>query len=281
MLVGRRAEVGAIDRALDAVASGRPGVLEITGEPGIGKSRLIAEACERADERHALALGGRASEFERDMPFGVFVDALDDYLGTLNPRRLQSLGDEVLRELSVAFPALGDDGDGGMALPSERFRTHRAVRMLLDSLAASAPVMLALDDLHWADDASLELLSHLLRKRSGAPVLFALAYRHRQQPRLLSTALSTAERDGGLTRIEPPPLTAEEAAELVPAASPLDAAARRELYLISGGNPFYLEQLHRAQSVRTVRDAATVALAGPAPAPGEIPPAVAAAIVDE
>ena len=281
MLVGRRAELVAIVGVLDALAAGQPGVLVITGEAGIGKSRLIAEASDRAEQRHALALGGRASEFERDMPFGVFVDALDDYLGTLNPRRLESLGGDVRRELGLVFPALGDEGDGGMALPSERFRTHRAVRLLLDSLAASAPVMLALDDLHWADDASLELLSHLLRKRSGAPLLFVLAYRHRQQPRLLSAALSTAERDGGLTRVEPPPLTAEEAAELVPAESPLDATARRELYLISGGNPFYFEQLHRAKSVRTVRDAATVALAGPAPAPGEIPPAVAAAIVDE
>ena len=137
MLVGRRAEVEAIDRALDAVASGRPGVLEITGEPGIGKSRLIAEACERADQRRALALGGRASEFERDMPFGVFVDALDDYLGTLNPRRLESMGDAGRRELGVVFPALSSQGEAAAALPSERYRTHRAVRMLLDSLAAS------------------------------------------------------------------------------------------------------------------------------------------------
>src|SRR4051812_47018544 len=169
MLVGRRAELEAIDRALDALAAGQPGVVEITGEAGIGKSRLIAEASERAEGRHALALAGRASEFERDMPFGVFVDALDDYLGTLNPRRLESLGTDTQRELGVVFPALADGLGGTAALPSERFRTHRAVRMLLDLLAVSAPLVLALDDLHWADDASLELLSHLLRKRSSAP----------------------------------------------------------------------------------------------------------------
>src|SRR4051812_29229950 len=182
MLVGRRAELEAIDRSLDALMAGRPGVLEITGEAGIGKSRLIAEASDRAEERHALALAGRASEFERDMPFGVFVDALDDYLGALNPRRLEALGADVMRELGPVFPALATDGEGAAALPSERFRTHRAVRLMLDLLAASSPVVLALDDLHWADEASLELLSHLLRKRSNAPVLFVLAYRHRQQP---------------------------------------------------------------------------------------------------
>src|SRR3954468_3599212 len=143
MLVGRRAELEVIDRSLDALVAGQPGVLEITGEAGIGKSRLIAEAGDRADSRHALALAGRASEFERDMPFGVFVDALDDYLGTLNPRRLEGPGAATRRGRGVAFPALGDGLGGTAALPSERFRTHRAVRLLLDSLAASAPLVLA------------------------------------------------------------------------------------------------------------------------------------------
>src|SRR5688572_24238378 len=92
-------------RALDGR---RCHVLEIHGEPGIGKSRLVAEVCARAEARSALVLAGRAAEFERSVPFGVYMDALDDYLGTVNPRRLERLGRESIEELAQIFPSLAD-----------------------------------------------------------------------------------------------------------------------------------------------------------------------------
>src|SRR5918996_5668878 len=73
-------------------------------------------------------------------------------------------------------------GEAPAALGDERYRSHRAVRALLEKLAGTRPLILALDDMQWADDASLELLAHLLRRRPRAPVLLALAFRDRQAP---------------------------------------------------------------------------------------------------
>ena len=94
--VGRAAELEAIDRALGDAARG-PDRSLVEGEPGIGKTRLLAELRRRADARGCTVLDGSASELERDLPFWVFVDALDEYVAGLDPRLVASLGDEVRR----------------------------------------------------------------------------------------------------------------------------------------------------------------------------------------
>src|SRR5215212_1242178 len=93
-LVGRAAEVGRLDAALERLDERRLVAVELVGEPGIGKSRLLAELGHRAEERGHLVLSGRASELERDLPFWVFVDALDDYVAGLGPRSLHGLEDD-------------------------------------------------------------------------------------------------------------------------------------------------------------------------------------------
>ena len=131
-----------------------------------------------------------------------------------------------------------------MALQHERYRSHRAVRALLEHLAKTRPLVLVLDDLHWADSASVELLGALLRRPPAAAVLMALALRPRQMPERLSAALERAHRAAALTRIELGALTPDEARELLGEA--VDGADATVLYEESGGNPFYLEQLARS-----------------------------------
>ncbi len=79
-LVGRTDELEALEQALDELDRGRPGAVELVGEPGIGKTRLLRELALRAERRGHLVLYGSASELERDLPFSVFVDALDEYV---------------------------------------------------------------------------------------------------------------------------------------------------------------------------------------------------------
>ena len=165
-LVGRTRELAAIDRALDALSTNAGSVLAVAGEPGIGKTALLEELCDRADARELLVLSGRAAEFEGGVPFAAFVDALDDYLGSLNPRLFERLDRGTIGELAAVFGSMAELGeDPAPGLPDERYRSHRAVGALLELLANRRPLVLALDDVQWADDASIELLSHLLRRR--------------------------------------------------------------------------------------------------------------------
>src|SRR5689334_10065782 len=98
-LVGRAGELRSVDAVLDELERGKPAALEIAGEPGIGKTRLLAELARRADTRGHLVLTGTASEFEHEVPFWVFVDALDDYVQSLEPHRLARLDADVRADL--------------------------------------------------------------------------------------------------------------------------------------------------------------------------------------
>ncbi len=210
-IVGRSGELRSVDVALEELAHGRGAALEIEGEPGIGKTRLLAEVCRLAEERGHLVLGGSASELENELPFWVFVDALDDCVRALPPAARKRLdADELARVLP---PAGGPPR--AISLPDERHRAHHAVRELLSLLAERQPVVLALDDLHWADSGSLELLGALLRRPPTGPVLIALALRPRQIPERLLPALERANRAGTLQRVELGALSLEEARSLL------------------------------------------------------------------
>src|SRR5688572_19618566 len=104
-LVGRADELGSLDQVLKELDEGRAVAVALVGEPGIGKTRLLAELAARADARGRLVLSGPASELERDLPFAVFVDALDEYLRGLHPTRLERLDEDVRTELPHVFPS--------------------------------------------------------------------------------------------------------------------------------------------------------------------------------
>lgn len=235
-LVGRGAALRAIDRALSALGKRRGGALRVAGEPGIGKTRVLAELAARADARGFVVLDGRAAEFEDDLPFGAFVDALDDDLRARG--RLAQFDPAALPYLSGIFPALTQPG-GEPAPPvlEERFRSHRAVRALLAQLALNEPLVLVLDDVHWADPASAELLGYLLAHPPAGPVLLAVGYRPAQLCERLRSAL---EAQAGIEVIELGPLSRDDARTLV--GMELSEAA----YVESGGNPFYLLELMAA-----------------------------------
>jgi ATP/maltotriose-dependent transcriptional regulator MalT len=276
-LVGRAEELGLLDHLLAALDGGGSSAVEVVGEPGIGKTRLLAELADRADTCGHLVLTGSASELERDLPFSVFVDALDEYVQGLEPHRLDALDDHVRRELANVFPSLSRFATApGAASQHERYRSHRAVRELLERLTATKPLLLVLDDFHWADSASVDLLGALLRRPPDAAVLMAVAVRPERMPERLSGALERAHRAGTLLRLELGALTRAEARELLDQA--IDASAAATLYAESGGNPFYLEQL--ARSFDRV-SGETPAVEGRSLMGLGVPPAVEAALAEE
>jgi DNA-binding CsgD family transcriptional regulator len=256
-LVGRTPERKAIDAALRRLGS-EGCVVAIEGEPGIGKSRLLAYLADAAAVAGCTVLTARASEFEADLPYAAWTDALDAHLAGL---RIERLGLADPAALAGFLPALG-----GEPAAADRHRIARALRDLLERLAASRPLVVCLDDLHWADPGSSDALAALLHRPPAGRVLLATAARAGQLPAAVAGGLAVALREGRATRLAPPPLSPAEAAELV-------GPAAASLYAASGGNPFYLEQL--------ARGAAAGAAGTRGAGDGSVPPVVAAALEAE
>jgi DNA-binding SARP family transcriptional activator/tetratricopeptide (TPR) repeat protein len=276
-LVGRAAELTILDGAIEDALAGAPGVVEVVGEPGIGKTRLLGALGERARQRGFVSLAGRSVEFDR-APYGAFVDALDDHLGQEDFLRLRhdGLPPGAFALLSTVFPALCDRfPTGPEPVKIERYWLHRAVRTLLETLSADGGLVLSLDDLQWTDDGTAELIDHLVRHPPRTPLLLALAYRPRQAPPRLAAALARAGTEGRAARVELGPLSPAEGAELCGANA--DHWRFRRLYEASGGNPFYLEALARSAA----NESRPAVPAVSAPVADDLPQSVRAALLEE
>jgi DNA-binding CsgD family transcriptional regulator len=264
-LVGRAAELARLRGLLEADGAR---VAEVIGDPGIGKTRLLLEFAAIAERSGRVVLWGRAAEFERHVPFGAVTDALEDHLVTAGPDIVAGLGAGDVALLRALFPALpGPDSDAAPRelIEAERYRLHRAVRALLEVLAARVGLVLIVDDLHWADDGSAELLDHLLRHPPRGPVLLAVAHRPRQTPGRLQHAFARALQDGLAELIEVSTLSPAEADALLPAG--LSTARRRDLYTASDGNPFYLQALARGSAANAAIPSHSDSHGGAIPAP--------------
>ena len=204
-LAGRLAECEAIAHALARLADGRSQVVELTGDPGIGKTRLLAELARQAAERGYLVLDGRAQHSGERVPFYALIDALDDHLAGLDFR-----GPETHRDvLASVFPSLRRPGMENPGPARERYRLFRAVRALLESLASPALVLL-LGDMQWADEDTAGLVAQLRCQPPRGPVLVALAYRWRQAPARLRAAVATARGDDPPACLQLGPLSEAE-----------------------------------------------------------------------
>jgi DNA-binding SARP family transcriptional activator len=246
--VGRDAELAVLGAAWDRAAGGARHVVVVTGEAGIGKSRLAAEAARRVSAEGGLVLFGRCDQ-EAIVPYQPIVEALDGYVAATPADALPALDDEARAELGAVLPSFHAPrvvgrGDGGRA------HLFDAVTALVVSVAAERPVLLVLDDLQWADGDTLLLVRHLLRRSGDAPVLVvAISRDHDVAPgSVLGDVVHALDRDGWVRRLPLQGLGEADIRVLLRggARSARDQMAlARRLVAETAGNPFLVTEMLR------------------------------------
>ena len=246
-LVGRVEELRRVSVALDIAAQRSGRTVMVAGEAGIGKTRLAQEVAVEAWKRSFVVAAGRCFEAQQTVPFGPFREALSDLVANAapdGPTEVAQRRPHLARLLSD--PMLPPDGSTG-AGSDEQQRLFRDVTEFLQSVTGTQPVALMLDDLQWADSASLDLLLHLTRHARSERVLLLGIYRDVGLPRrhTLRTVLGDVIREQLVERIRLLPFEREETGALARdiAGGQLPDALVDLIHARTEGNPFFIRQV--------------------------------------
>ena len=297
-LVGREGEMQLLCNLLDTVAYDRafgPRAVILSGETGIGKTRLLAEMCQQASKRGFHLLEGRAYEVSKSFPYMPFTEALRPAIHGSSLKRLRSLvgldtiaeerlrddddfdthvsisltGSPMVAALARLFPALPHIlhlavTPEPLTPEQEKFRLFDAIATLLERMAAESPVMLSIDNLQWADSASLELTLYLTVRLRGSRVALVGITRPPAHPGSAEMgegieterqAAATMKILGELMRqdlllfLPLQPLSMDGARQHLQALLPGSIVGAETLLERAGGNPFFLEELVRMLTI--------------------------------
>ena len=248
-LVSREPELAALRSALDRARAGRASVVLVAGDAGVGKSRLVAEVAAEARADGVLVLIGHCVELgEGELPYAPVAGAMRALAAQLPAGDLDTVLGTARGEVARLVPGLAE-GDAA-PVAAGRFATARLFELLLGVLgraAASAPVMLVFEDLHWADGSTRDLLRFLVRAAGEERLAVVATYRTDSLDRAhpLRPYVAELARDRRVERIVVRPFSRTEFADQVaairgtlPSAGDLD-----RLFARSEGNPFYTEEL--------------------------------------
>jgi DNA-binding SARP family transcriptional activator/tetratricopeptide (TPR) repeat protein len=253
-LVGRDAERGELRRMLREAAAGHGQAAAILGEAGIGKSRLAAEVAADAAREGARVLIGRSHESEQILPFAPWVEAVRASHALSDADVLASLGPARGAELGRLFPELSESGFVATGDAADARLLFDAMAALLARVAADAPLVVILEDVHWADDMTARLFAFMGRRlRSSSALLVATA---RDEELAVTSpirrALDELEREGSLRRFPLSPLSETATLTLVDVlvregGSEDRARPRgREVWTLSEGHPLMVVETVRA-----------------------------------
>jgi DNA-binding CsgD family transcriptional regulator len=252
-LVGRTAELARLEVALDQADGGRGGLVLVAGEPGIGKTRLVEELAARAADRDALVVWGRIDEEQGAPPYWPWVQLLDAAFAGHEREALVEALDGAAGPLAAIVPHVAALVPGAAPTPAPeaaqaRFRLHQSVADVLARLSRRRCLIVVLEDLHWADVASLELTRFLASRLTATGLLVVATYRS------VDAGSSTAFDDvlaslarQPLERIELHGLSEPEVERFIAQTVDLRAGAAlvSAVYARTEGNPFFVGELAR------------------------------------
>ncbi len=248
-LVGREAQLFVLEDALLAARRGPGRFVTVGGEAGLGKTRLVSELATRATALDVEVLWGACSEAELALPYLPLVEALGNYISVRGSERLATELGGARRELAQLFPQLGDEatvpvGDPGQA----KLRLFEAVVALLAVPARERGLLLVLDDIHWADSATRDLVDHLARRLANQRALLVVTYRsdelERRHP--LRPLLQNWRRSGVVDMVTLAPLEAAAVAEMIAAIldeEHVEPQLTALMHARTDGNPFVVEEM--------------------------------------
>lgn len=248
--VGRRAEVARLEAVWAAVESDRRQVVFVGGEPGVGKTRLVSEAAAALRAHGATVLWGACRQ-DLDIPYRPFVAILEQAIEQTPPEVLRAIAPAAAAPLLRLTTSVSRYWPSAQPIPGDRESRPALFDALLRLLLAAAercPLVLVLEDLQWASEPTLAMLSHLVESTAGERLLVLATLRTTAPDRTdaVSFALADLHRLDGVARIDLAGLSTEEVAEyLVRAAGVAPGSARSAAPVLrdhTGGNPFFLQE---------------------------------------
>jgi DNA-binding CsgD family transcriptional regulator len=253
--VGRAWELSVFEDVWAAVTAGSRQVVFIGGEPGAGKSRLLVEVATTLYQHGATVLAGTCIA-DLGLPYQPFTEPIEAILSALADQEVPGRAGKL--QLTERLMALAGRGDRSVVKQPEHHRElYDAAVDAFRAVAAAGPLVLALEDLHWAGEPALQLLAYLVERMTDCPVLLLATHRTTETERAASFARTIAPlyRLSGVRRLDLAPLNVDDVASYLVREAGVPARRARQLAVVlreqTGGNPFFLRELWRDLTARS------------------------------
>ncbi len=250
-IVGRNDELSEVMRYPGSSSDIQGGTFCISGEIGVGKSRFVREIIDSERFKSFRFLGSMLSATTHSIPYFPFRELIRSIIRMSDGLDLEDIPQTYRIELTKIVPELSDylAESAGEVLMVDKFRLFEGVRRLFEKQVSGGPLIISLDNIHWADEGSLELLHYIIRAFRSSPILFLLVYRVEEAgEECFQRILNNMSREGLFSRITLDPLDEPDVSRML--SMIIDRIPSPHLtgyiYRKTGGNPFFIEELMKS-----------------------------------